>query len=76
MLSENRNRFWNDCGTEHHCGVPDKFISRCEGIGVCATFLVILELDRLNGIQRITKRGDDIQKPRNTLFLRDNLEAE
>ena len=50
MLSENRGGFWNECGAEHHSGVPNRFINRCEGIGGCATFLVIFELDRLHGI--------------------------
>jgi hypothetical protein len=75
VLSENRE-FWNGCGTEHHSGVPDRFITRCAGIGGCATFLAIFKLDRLNGIQRITNRGDNIQKTRNTLVLCDNFEAE
>jgi hypothetical protein len=57
VLSENRFVFWNECGTEHQSGVPDRFFNRCEGIGGSATFLVILELDRLHGIQGITNRG-------------------
>ena len=76
MLSENRGRLCNDCGIKHGSGVPNRFITRCEGIGGCATILVILGLDRLNEIQGITNRGDNLQKTRNALFLCDNLEAE
>jgi len=59
-MSENKGGFLKDCRNEHHRFVPDRFIARCEAIGGCATFLVILELDRLNEIQRITKRGDNL----------------
>jgi hypothetical protein len=59
-MSEDKGGCLKDCRAEHHSVVSARFINRCESIGGCATFLVILELDRLNEIQRITKRGDNL----------------